>query len=144
MASFKLEITADTVAWYAAIVATLSVFLSILKFWRDRAKIKITLSKNMSMYPSEFGDENKTFMVVDIANIGQRPITITKVGFETTTDKDILLADSLKKGARELNEGKSTSYLTDESQISFEKLTTIIVFDATGKKYKRKVSKAIK
>lgn len=143
MASFKLEITANTVAWYAAIVATLSVFLSGLKLWRDRARIKITLRKNMMMYPPEPGDEEKTFMMVDVANAGRRPLTITHVWFETD-GKNILLADSIKKGARELAEGKSTSYLANESEIPVEKLKTVIVFAATGKKYKRKVSKALK
>ena len=37
----KIEITAITVAWYGAIVATASIFLSLYNVLRDRARIKI-------------------------------------------------------------------------------------------------------
>jgi len=146
MTDFKIEITADTVAWYAAIVATISVFFSGLNIWRDRPRIKISLKKNMKIYPADIGEEDKEFLVIDIANVGRRPITITHVGFEETGEDAgaILVADSVKHGSREIQEGKSTSYLVNQSQMKLERLKNIIVFDATGKKYRRKVKKALK
>lgn len=146
MTDFKIEITASTVAWYAAIVATISALFSGLNIWRDSRRIKITLKKNMKIYPADIGEEDKQFLIIDIANIGRRPITITHVGFEVIGENAgaILAADSVKNGSREIQEGKSTSYLVNQSQIKLERLKNIIVFDATGKKYRRKVKKALK
>ncbi len=59
MTDFKIEITASTVAWYAAIVATISAFFSGFNMWRDRPRIKISLKKNMKIYPADIGDEDK-------------------------------------------------------------------------------------
>lgn len=83
---------------------------------------------------------------VTIANVGRRPVTITHVGFNQIGkgSDEILCADSIKKGARELGEGKSTSYLLDQTQIVFEKLKDVLVTDATGKTHRKKVSKALK
>ncbi len=142
MTDFKIEISASTVAWYAAIVATTSAFLSGFNIWRDSRRIKITLKKHMKIYPPDPGEEDKVFLVIDVANVGRRPITITHVGFYEIGKKEGgLLADSFTKGQREIQEGKSTVYLMDQSLIDIEKLKTVIAVDATGKTYKKKITR---
>lgn len=142
MADLTLRITADTVAWYAAIVATVSAIIAGYSVWKDKAKVKITLSKNMEILPSEPETVGKSFIVIDVANIGRRPITITHVGFYEIGKKEGgLLGDSFTKGPREIHEGKSTSYLMDQSLIDIKKLKTVIAIDATGKTYKKKISR---
>ena len=80
--------------------------------------------------------------MVDVVNIGRRPITITHVGFYEIGKKECgLLGDSFTKGPREISEGKSTSYLIDQSLIDIEKMKTVIAIDATGKTYKKKISR---
>jgi len=115
---------------------------------QDRRKLcnDATVSKNMEIYPPDPGEEGKTFLMVDVANIGRRPTTITHVGFRQIGKEsaDILVADSVTKRPREVGEGKSTSFLVDQSQIVFEKLKDVIVFNAAGKTYFRKVSKALR
>lgn len=142
MTDFKIEISASTVAWYAAIVATTSAIFSGLNIWRDRSRIKITLLKNMSFYPAKPSEEDKRFILVEVANIGRRPMTITHVGFYEIGKKEGgLLGDSFTQGPREIQEGKSTSYSMDQSLINIENLKTVIAIDATGKTYKKKISR---
>jgi len=142
MTDFKIEITASVVAWYAAVVATTSAFFSGLNIWRDRPRIKISLNKNMQIHPASIKEDDKTFIAVNVANKGRRTTTITHVGFYEIGKKETgLLADSFIKGPRELQEGKSTMYLMDQSLIDIEKLKTVIAIDATGKTYKKKISR---
>lgn len=134
MADFTIEITADTVAWYAAIIATISVAVHIMNTLKDRSKIKIIFHKSWKI----LGEPNNSYVMLDIANTGRRPITITHVGF-TTESEDILLKDSFIHGQREITEGKSTTYLAKDSELPYKELRKAIVIDATGRKHLKKV-----
>lgn len=145
MPDISINITADMVAWYAAIVATASAFILGYSVWNDRSKVKIKISKNMKIYPPDRGEEDKRFIMIGVANAGRRPITITHVGFYEIGKKEGgLLGDSFTKGPREIQEGKSTSYLMDQSLIDIKKLKTVIAIDATGKTYKKRISRKFK
>ena len=48
----KLEISATSVAWYGAIVATASVIATGYNVLRDRAKLRIDIKPNMKVYPN--------------------------------------------------------------------------------------------
>ena len=45
----NIEISATTVAWYGAIVATISVAVALFNYLRDRARIRINYRKNMKI-----------------------------------------------------------------------------------------------
>jgi hypothetical protein len=139
MADFTVEITASAVAWYAAIVSTIGVSVHILNALKDRSKIKITLNKNWKIYGDQ--RDNKTYLLIDVANVGRRPITITHVGLRTKKE-DILLKDSFTRGSREITEGKSTTYLAEDSEIPYRDLRKAIIVDATTRKYLKRVPRS--
>ena len=144
MADITIEISAKTVAWYAAIVATASVLFSGFHLWRDRARLRITVSPNMVVYPKGPPYEG-TLVRTTVANCGRRPITITHVSFENADSSapTLLVGDSVREGPRELTEGKSTSYLVRQEGLNLSQLTYVCVCDATGKVHRRKLAKVL-
>lgn len=71
---FTLTITAAAVAWYAAIVSTLSALVATYVAMRDRRRLK--LRADLEYLKSPEGIRYK--VVVRAANIGRRPITIVE------------------------------------------------------------------
>jgi len=47
MEQFSITITAEMVAWYAAVVSTIGLIFTGLAAWRDRARLSISISSNM-------------------------------------------------------------------------------------------------
>lgn len=97
MKEFSLQITASTVAWYGAIVATLALAINLASFfyklWQDSERVKLKIMPNMRMFPSLPPHPADTDFVVYVAiNKGLRAITITMAGFKYKKGK--------KKGAQ--------------------------------------------
>jgi hypothetical protein len=140
-----IEISASTVAWYAAIVATLSAIVSAYNILRDRAKLKIAVRPNMKFYPEEPPYGDKTYVVVTVTNVGRRPITVTHVWFETPNkaDEKMLLADSVKHGSREIGEGKWADYPCVQDQLPAS-LQYVCVSDSTGRTHRKRLSKEVR
>ncbi len=139
----KLEITASAMAWYGAIVGTLSAIVASYNVLRDRAKLKIRITPNMEIAQKElYGDE--TYVLVTVSNAGRRPLSITHVWFERgKNDRPFLLADSLKQeGAKELTEGKHTDYLAMQKHLD-PSIKKICIVDSIGKYHKRRVPRKV-
>jgi len=143
MPTLHIEIAASTVAWYGAIVATISVVASIvlgmITLLRDRASIKIEISHGFLLYgpsPSE-----NLYIFIEASNKGRRPVTLTSVGFKLKNGHNIVFTKS-RELPKELTEGKSYQELVIKKEIErdCQKLKTSIKYawfkDATGKVYK--------
>jgi len=142
----RLEITAEAVAWYGAIAATVSFLVSACHVWRDRARVRIHVNPGMCMYPEERGGEGKTYTVVTVSNPGRRPFTVTHVWFETDKKKDprLLVPHSVKGGPREVNEAKAEVYAMEQTPaLSIYACRYVCVSDATGKTHRRKLADAL-
>lgn len=137
----KFEITASAVAWYAAIVATGSAMVSAYNILRDRARLQVTVKADMKLAPSDTSYGDATYVVVTAVNTGRRPITVTKVWFEKNkhAKPKLLLADSMKHGAKELSEGKWADYLGKQDQFD-PSLKYVCVEDSTGRVHRRRLS----
>lgn len=77
-ASFTIT---DIVAWWGAIIATTVLLWDIYKWKTAGAKIRLLVQSGMQM----IGDpqrENLTLVTSRVTNIGDRPTTITTIGFK--------------------------------------------------------------
>ena len=140
---FKIEISAGVVAWYGAIVATLSAFILFLNYLRDRGRIKVKLSQGFLAYGSNLGKDVQLF--IEAINVGRRPVTLTSVGFSLKNGKQlVIIKPEPINFPYELQEGKSIQVWVDKNDIfqsvprEKTKITCAWYRDATGKIYKTK------
>jgi hypothetical protein len=133
----------SAVAWYGAVVATISIVINILVYSKDRAIIKINFQKNMHVigkYPTNYSP-NKIYFVISVVNKGRRPIKIVKAGAKLFTgDKKLMIfSDSFAfAGKRVLTESEpSSDFLVEQSLINVEDIEYIWVEDGAGRVYKK-------
>jgi hypothetical protein len=141
----SIEISANSVAWYGAIVATVGAVVSISNMWKDRARIKIKYEPgqymigNPLLYP-----EGKTYLCVSVVNKGRRPITIAQASIrQYGTNGYLVLPDSFRDHRPKLIDEKTprTTFATSEDQFSMDKIYCVVVVDGTGKKYFKYIKK---
>jgi hypothetical protein len=143
--SVTVEISANAVAWYGAIVATVGFLVSLYNVLRDRAKIKITYSKDMMVGgPQAIYDPKKTYFNITVINRGRRPINITKAAlrtFEPGKKKFLLLIDSFAAHRnRVLDESKpTTEFMIEQDDEMLANSWFISIYDATGRSYRKYV-----
>jgi len=139
----RIEITAQSVAWYGAIVATMAAVCSIVNLLRDRAKLRVEVKPNMKVFPAgpEY-DKDKVYITVRVVNAGRRPATVTHVWFEPKQKgaQNILLADCLKRGSQEVTEGKWATYLLEQDAIDLDQFRRVCVSDSTGRTYHKRIT----
>lgn len=139
---FKIEISAGAVAWYAAIVATAGILVSLYSVFRDRAKIKIKYQRDMQIIgPQTVYDPNKTYFNITVTNQGRRPVNITKAAFRTigTLKKYALLSDSFSPHRnRVLDESKpTTDFMTEQDEVLLANTWFICVYDGTDRIHRK-------
>jgi len=141
----KIEISAQTVAWYAAIVATISAFVILLNYLRDRPKIKIKYMNNAKILPpGSIHDPSKTYFNISVINRGRRAIRIETAALKIISKEGhFILTDSfLKNRIRVLTEEKPrTEFFVDQSLLDISKISYIVVYDGIGGKYKKYVQR---
>jgi hypothetical protein len=138
----KITITADVVAWYAAIVATISVAVNAYGAWRDRAHLVVTARAGYRVTPGAHPySPEKLYISVTVANRGRRPTTVSHVWLLLKGTKEMtLLDDSFLQGSRELKEGTSTNYLLDQNLIRPENVKYVYAGDQTGRKWRGRLT----
>jgi len=138
---FKIEISANAVAWYGAIVATLSALIALLNYWRDKARVKITYQKDIQiMGRQNVYDQTKTYFNITVINKGRRPIKIEKAAIKIVDRKGFwLLGDSFASHRVKVltEENPKTEFLTDQAEIDFSKVWYIAIYDAIGHEYRK-------
>ena len=91
-------------------------------------------------------DSNKTYLVITVANSGRRPVTISRVWLSKNSEDTpaLLLTDSFG-GERELQEGKSTTYLGVEENIEagIAAWKYVCVEDGVGIVHRRRLTKVL-
>lgn len=136
--NISIQISANTVAWYGAIVATGSLLASVYNSWKDRARIKIKYQKGMRIIGSPAYSDKKTYFVITIINLGRRPIAIGNVGIRLFKGGSLISADSLNNSNQILTEEKpETQIMIDQSEIDFSNVHFIDVYDRAGREYKK-------
>lgn len=140
----KIEVSANSVAWYGAILATGSLVVSILNFLKDRRKVKVKISDGWLIPRNNpwGSDEKKIFIAAE--NHGKRPVILNQVGFILSNKSSLIMP--LPKNISfpyKLNEGESVS--TFFEKVDLVKPTqegNVIKYgfyiDSIGNKYKTK------
>lgn len=138
-ADISLSISADTVAWYGAILATIGSVISLYNLLRDRAKIKLWYSFDNKII-GEFYEKGKEYLRVDVTNLGRRPIKVTHVGGQIHGEsKTMLFSDSFQKQNEDrilTEQNPSVTYITDQDEIDRKRLWYVFVIDARGREYR--------
>lgn len=141
----KIEISANAVAWYGAIVASLSVIFSAYQIWRDSSRIKISLETGLNFYnAAPFYKENIEYIGVSVVNKGRRPIKITHATFLVLGDeKKLLLTDSFADHRKQVitEDEPKTQFFIEASLVDLGKIWCIVVTDGAGRDYKKYVKK---
>jgi len=137
--NISIQISADNVAWYGAIVATGALLVSTYNIWQDRARIRIKYQKGMRMINSAppYSDD-KDYFIITIINKGRRPVAIGNVAVRLFNGKAFIAADSLNNANRILTEEKPvTQIMIDQNELDFSKTYYIEAYDKTGRRYKK-------
>lgn len=132
MQPIKVEITASVVAWYGAILATLSAIKVGRDMINDRSRLKITYQTGMRILGGDGGD----YFSIKVTSKSKRTTKLTHVGMRFLPDWDraLLLADEQPRTLTD--ENPSTTYAKPESAITTRNpLWLVYVIDARGREY---------
>lgn len=152
-----IQISANSVAWYAAIVSTLGILISGYNAWRDRSRVTLSFGRNFrniesyyehnyedGFYNSNLKQREKTMFYVSVINHGRRPVKIDKAWVKTFQyEEQGLLADSINTKQERVLEEKNPkiTFWTDESVMNVDDIYCIYASDDTGRVYKKYLKK---
>lgn len=138
--SIHVTISGSVVAVYAAVVSTITGSVQLFHFFRDRARIKLTVQRDMAI----MGDPlyNRTGLtIVRVANLGRRPVTITTVGAQRQfPDTHIIIPECQPQLPHELAEGKSLMAIIPPCDLDFSRILLWEAYDAVGRPYRLNVA----
>lgn len=137
---FTLTITASAVAWYAAVVSTISSAIQVGNYLRDRVHVKIKIQKNMETINDPV-HEGMLLTRITVTNAGRRPVTITNVGTMYLENKGCIFTDNTPRIPCELTEGKYITTLVDQEGLRFDEIRYFVAYDAVGREYRNHFAK---
>ena len=133
-ASINLTLILST---WGAVLSSLLALLEIIKFFKDKASIKVKVIGGYKVYPKNpvFGD--LTWISISAVNKGRRPITITKAALVTPRgSKAKFIMGPLAVKLNKLAEGESCDYFINEDKIGLDSSKYVAcVIDASGKHF---------
>lgn len=135
-----ITITASAVAWYAAVVSTCSMTVSGFVALRDRARLKVEARTGYTVMDSVVGyQKDKLYIMVTVSNAGRRPVTLGNVVLlrkRRFKGGHHILTDSFLRGPTELPEGKSATFLVEQTLISPAEIRCAVAYDQAGRRWK--------
>jgi hypothetical protein len=137
---FTLTISATVVAWYAAIVSTVSSAIQFANFLRDRPHVKLVVQKNMKILSDPRHPEEMIHTIVMAANAGRRPLTITAIGLLYLDNLGIAFLDTQPRLPTELTEGKRVHAYLNQGDLNFGKISHFYACDATGREFRLNIA----
>lgn len=139
VADVNINISANTVAWYGAIIATIGFIFGTYNILRDRARIKVWYSWD-NFIIGGFGNDDKSYLRVDVTNLGRRPVKITHVAAKLhSTNHTLLLTSSFQKQNEDrilTEQNPSTYYLAEQEELDQKDVWYIYAVEARGKEYR--------
>jgi len=131
-----IKVTADGVAWYAAIVATMSAFVAGYAVWRDRVKLVVCVAKDMIGASLDMKEQSGPFVQVTVANRGRRVIRLGSIALkERRTDHVHLIFNSATRPAVDVLDGSSHSEILEQAGLDLSNLRLVLVIDGTGREW---------
>jgi len=152
----KIEIGASAVAWYGAVTATVALGIEVVKLWLERRRVKLEILPKMHCIGEIFPDYPKDahFVKFRVFNKGKRPVTITTLGVSLKKGNDLYIRPLYSPGfqigslPKEILDGQGHDFFTSFDELSensdgFGKIDHFYVFDATGRKYKKRMDRKL-
>lgn len=135
----SIQISASSVAWYGAIVATFGAAVAIYTAWKDRPRIKIKFEPDQHMIGNNLlYPENQTYLCITVINKGRGPIRIEQASVRQYGYKGyFILPDSFRDHRPKVIDEKSprTTFATSQDQFTINKIYCVVVIDGAGNKY---------
>jgi hypothetical protein len=122
-----------------AITGCIGMWISFKSYSKDNVFLRVKFQKNMSTFIPGQADSTskKTYLIINVANIGRRSVTIVKAGYvNLKTLGGSITVDSIKSGPRKLDEGQSTDFMVYEDKIDYSDINYVAVYDSVGNEYK--------
>lgn len=136
--TLTIEVTASHVAWYGAILATISAAVHLGNYFRDRKRGKVSFQRNMSFAPP--GLYTSVYTIVTVVNTGRRPFTINTIALTYLNGGGMVFTDVVPALPCELKEGQQARAIVDEVGIDFGKVRSFVAYDATGHRFQVNVA----
>lgn len=136
MGIFSIQISVSGVAWYGAIVATVSGFIGYLNYRRERECVRVKYQRGMIVPNTPGYDIKKRYFIVDSVNLSTRPVTIKMVGGMNFDGSGFILSESLHGVQVTIDGGKNYVVVTEESAINWSDVEYFATYSVTGKTYK--------
>ena len=134
--NITIQISADAVAWYGAVIATIAAAVSIYNALRDRSKVVLEFGRNFRR-PDDW---DEPLFYISVINRGRRPVWIDKAWVKVYGyNGAMLLPDSLNTSQeRTLDErNPKITFWTKESTLDVGNIYCIYASDDTGKVCKK-------
>lgn len=81
----------DYAAWWGATIATLALIWNIVVAIRSGARIHVTATPNMQVFPPNPGEEDSSYIFINAVNRGNSATTITHFcGYQANTFWDLI------------------------------------------------------
>jgi hypothetical protein len=134
--SIHINISRSVIAFYGAILATITATIQIKNYLRDKVRVRLSVQRDMGV----FGDpdcEHMTFVMVHVANAGRRPVTITGVGaFCLYPAQCGAFLDVMPRPPCELTEGQYLLTKINQEGLEFSTIEYWYATDALGRSHK--------
>ncbi|MCE9642971.1 MAG: hypothetical protein K8Q97_01455 [Candidatus Andersenbacteria bacterium] len=139
---FSVTITADAVAWYGAIIASIAFATNAYNIFRDRPKVTISYQENMNVINHPSYDPNQKYLSVTVTNRGRRSLRIEKGGYRVLGNKDgkhVIFAASFTNDRNIVltEENPSTNFIVRQDIDMLKNVYYLWAIDGTGKMYKK-------
>ncbi len=100
-----------------------------------RLTITLTVSNLIAIWGGVTGT------LLKVINKGRRPFTVETAGYVfLKKNGGAILGDSMRRGAVELTEGKSITFLAGQESVDFSEINYFAVYDAVGNVYKKYIA----
>jgi hypothetical protein len=139
--TFHITISGSMVGLYAAVVSTITGTVQLWNFFRDRARIEITVRHNMRIVDGDARYDDKTLTIVYVTNLGRRPVTINSVGAALLhPHPHIIIPNCNPPLPHELTEGKSLIAILPSCDLDFSTIDFWQAGDAMGRTYNLQIA----
>lgn len=114
-----------------------SVWFGYLSYFRDNAKVKVKAFKKMNTITPGVGSSEKTYLVINVANAGRRPVIVNKAAFVSLKSRGGgISSSSMMYGNQKLSEGKAIDYMMEDEDIDYSDVSHVSVYDSIGNEYR--------
>lgn len=136
---FSIEISANAVAWYGAVVATISASVGFYNVWKDRSRVKIKYRTGMYLVGDDSLYKNREKHIsISVVNTGTRPINISQAYVQLLNSKDkFILTDSFAQHRPKVLDERlpETNFFASENDLDVSKIYKVIVVDGFGNEH---------